>query len=262
MYSSEKRRLFQAEPERFSSSHGRHRPKGWTESVQSYMVEAKRELACLMANQRLLGRPYTWLVTLNITEVMEPDEVNRLWAVVARRLRRAGVVAHRVAEVNSDDKVHFHLLLSSEHTKTELRGIVDKAAADLPLRKHLEQVKSSYGRAAYILKAQVEGVSADGKRVLKDKYRDKRTLFQPHTGIHKVGVVGKFFIKPKTQLRAVMQEYAKKQAEAMKSPSKRRLVNRLYGFFGGYYSRAELTRLIATHGDEEVWVAWADKLDR
>ncbi len=257
---SSDRRLFQVEPERFSSSHGRHRPKGWTESVQSYLVEAKRELSCLVANERLLGRPYTWLITLNITEVMKAHEVNRLWAMVARRLRRAGVVGYRVAEVNADNLVHFHLLLSSQHTETELRDIVDEASADLPLRKHMEQVRSSYGTAGYILKAQVEGMSSNGKRVLKDKHGSKRTLFQPHTGIRKIGVVGKFFVKSKTELRAEMQKYAKQQAEAMKSLSKQRLVNHLFGFFGGYYSRAELTRLIAKHGNEEAFRSWADKL--
>ena len=257
---SSERRLFQAEPKWFSSSHGRHRPKGWTESVQSYKVEAQRELSCLMANQRLLGRPYTWLITLNIISVMSAAQVNKLWAVVARRLRRTGVVAYRVVEVNSDNKVHFHLLLSSEHTETDLRGILDKAAADLPLRKHMERVRLPYETAAYILKAPVEGVSSDRKRPLKDKHGNRRMLFTPHTGIRKIGVVGKFFLKPKTKLRAVMQEYAKKQAEAMKSPSKRRLVNHLYGFFGGAYSRVELTRIVAERGDEEAFRSWADKL--
>jgi hypothetical protein len=225
-------------------------------------VEAKRELACLVANQRLLGRPYTWHICLNIIEVMEAHEVNRLWATVARRLRRGGVVAYRVAEVNPDDKVHFHLLLSSRHTPTELRKIVGMAVAELPLRKHIEPVRSSYATAAYILKAWVKGVSPDGRRMLKDKYGSKRTLFRVHTGIRKIGVVGDFFVKPKAQLRAVMREYAKKLAEAMESRSKQRLVNHLYDFFGGHYSMAELTRLIALHGDEEAWVAWAKKLKR
>jgi len=215
--------IFQDKPKFISNS--LHPDKGWTTSISGYLAEAKKLSGCLIENKRLHGKPYTWLVTLNIHKTMTPislkEWVENHWTRIKRNLGSQKVVCFWAIEVNKKNKIHYHLLLTSNHTKKELEEIIEKS---MPLRGSVggwhKKVKIIDGKSKripyYITKAKIEGITKKGWHS-KDLYKRKRVLFVPHLGIKKHGIVGKFWLKSVDNIWTEKKKRAKDIAEKLEN---------------------------------------------
>ena len=97
MYDSEEPgELFQKKPPFRTAS--LYKPKGWTETVEGYINEAKQLAMCILHNEKAMRRSYTWAVHINMNVAMTPDQITSQWAKTCRTLRRRGIVALWVRE--------------------------------------------------------------------------------------------------------------------------------------------------------------------
>ena len=225
--------IFQDKPKFISNS--LHPDKGWTTSISGYLAEAKKLSGCLIENKRLHGKPYTWLVTLNIHKTMTPISlkawVENHWTRIKRNLGSQKVVCFWAIEVNKKNKIHYHLLLTSNHTKKELEEIIEKS---MPLRGSVggwhKKVKIIDGKSKripyYITKAKIEGITKKGWHS-KDLYARKRILFKPNLGIRKHGKIGEFWAK---SIEEIWDE-KKKKAKAISDKLENGDVKMVAAFF-------------------------------
>ena len=215
--------IFQDKPKFISNS--LHPDKGWTTSISGYLAEAKKLSGCLIENKRLHGKPYTWLVTLNIHKTMTPislkEWVENHWTSITKNLRSQKVVCFWAIEVNKKNKIHYHLLLTSNHTKKELEEIIEKS---MPLRgsvggwhKKVKIIDCKSKRIPYyITKAKIEGITKKGWHS-KDLYKKKRVLFVPNLGIKKHGIVGEFWLKSVKKIWTEKKKRAKALADKLEN---------------------------------------------
>jgi hypothetical protein len=264
MYSSRRTPLFQKQPEyftRYRNRQGKPAPKGFTESIQSYVKEAGKELTLLLRNRELQEHPYRWAATINLEKALSPKDINTTWARIARKLKRSGVVAYRIAEPSKANKVHFHLLVKSSHTEAELKRIVAAATDGIDCRTHVSPIEDEFRYVAYILKARIEVVV--GGKLVKDYHSPKRLLFQSKTGIRKVGTVGKFWVQPKAKIWESIRQQQQQLGEAVASPEMKCLIQYLYAdFFGKTIPKKQLERQIGLNVEEPAIKEWAAEVQK
>src|SRR5690606_22295191 len=87
--------------------------KGWTDSIEGYVNEAKKLATCIINNRRA-GRQYPWFLTIYIRAMLSPNQITAQWTKVCRNLRSHGIVAIWVREPTKAGKVHYHLLVCNE----------------------------------------------------------------------------------------------------------------------------------------------------
>src|SRR5262249_26057728 len=109
--SATSRKIYQEKPA--YSKPSQHKPKCWTDSVLGYTNEAKQWATCVLRNRRLMGRPYTWAVHINLNEEIPPDLVADLWEKTKRKLNDRGIVCLWVREPNRLNKVHYHIIVKN-----------------------------------------------------------------------------------------------------------------------------------------------------
>jgi hypothetical protein len=239
--------------------------KGWTDTVVGYCNEASKEATLLLRNRLLQGHPYTWDVGINFELEQTPKQISDTWSKVRRKLNQAGVVAYRVLETTTDghgkptNRVHYHLLVKSQHTKHELEGIIDRSIPEgIPYHKHIKPIKNQWGFICYILKARVEGRRGEW---LKDLYRNERILFRPNLGIKKIATVGKFWTKPKAKIWEEIKAQEEQIGNNLEEKKLRRLVNFVHeDFFGGQMARKDIERSIGRHADNDGIRRWAEQV--
>jgi len=266
MYDSNQEPLFQSDPLEFRQSS--FKPKGWTDTVESFLNEAKKEATLLLRNRQLQGHCYRWDVGINFESEQSAKEISDTWAKVRRMLKQVGVVAYRILEITTDgnghpmNRVHYHLLVKSDHSKADLEKAIDQSIPKgIPFHKHVKPIENEWGYILYILKAQVEGYNKQRRRV-KDLYADARILFRPKLGIKKVATVGNFWAnKSKSTIWSEIKDKERRIGENLQRPEVALLVNFIHeDFFGRQIARKKIERSIGLHADDESIRRWAEKL--
>jgi hypothetical protein len=241
------------------------KPKGWTDSLESYINEAGKLRTLILRNRRLAGQPYTWHVTINVESVQTPAEIKTLWDRACRSLRDSGIVALWVREPTKSNKVHYHLILRTQITRKELEKVI-KAA--MPKKqpgqkragwhKSIKPVTDDWQLAHYVTKAKIAG-SVRGRRV-DDYYASKRLLFVSGLPFNKVGMVGDFWVKPKGKMWDDVKAVEKKIAEGLAKPNVRRLAKYAYDLIGGYFKLKDIERSIGAAAGEPEVRGWIESL--
>jgi hypothetical protein len=207
-------------------------------------------------------------VGINFEIDQSPKEISETWAKVRRKLQAAGIVAYRILEITTDgngrpmNRVHYHLLVKSDHTKADLERAIDTSIpAGLPFHKHVKPIKNPWGYICYILKAKVGGFNKQGRRVA-DKWADERIMFRSKLGIKKVATVGKFFVKSKAALWNDIKEQERTIGDNLARPEIAGLVDFLYNnYFGRQIDRKDIERRVGLHADGEPIQRWAAKVE-
>ena len=265
MYYSDYEPLFQSNPDEYRQSS--FKPKGWTDTVVSYLNEAKKEATLLVRNRKLQGHRYRWDVGINFEVEQTPKQITDTWAKVRRKLKAAGVVAYRIIELTTDgnghptNRVHYHLIVKSEHTQPDLERAIDQSIPEgIPFHKHVKPIENEWGFILYILKAKIEGWNKKGRWV-KDLYADQRIMFRPKLGIKKVATVGNFFVKSKAAIWTEIKNQERLIAENLQRPEIARLVKYIHEVhFARQEPLKDTQRSIGLHADDEGIRQWAEKL--
>lgn len=237
--------------------------KSWTETVQGYLNEAKNLTTCLIRNRELAKRPYTLFLTIYVDVTMQPKAINDWWKKAARNLQRKGVVAIWVREPTRTNRVHYHLLLRSIHTKEQLATIIEES---LPSRKtgrwhkNIKVVRKRDGRLLrYITKAKTAGETKSGI-YLSDLYRRKRLLFKSGLGIRKHGTIGRFWSKSKEAIWEDVKAREKRIAEGLEQPNVKRLAQHAYEFVDGYVPLRQIERNFGYYPDSPGIQNWIEQV--
>lgn len=255
--------LYQKKP--VVSKPSRYRPKGWTETVEGYVAEARQLARTLIDNRRLMGRSYSWHLTINVEVVQTPDKITALWTAVCRNLRRKGLVALWVREPTKNGKVHYHLVVKSVIGQRALRSLVQESMPDLGVttpkgRRRLgwhmkmQPVKDDWQLVHYVCKAKIAryvgGVKVD------DFYKGKRLLFSANLDLKKYGTIGGFWERPKASLWQDVKDTEARIAEGLDKPDVRRLARHVHDFLGGHVPLKEIERNFGYYAEDPVIQNW------
>lgn len=243
-----------------------YKPKGWTDSIEGYIHEARKLTTLILRNRKLAGEPYTWFGTIVVEAVLPPKDVAALWTRAARSMREAGIVALWVREPSKQNKVHYHLLLRSRHTEAKLRDIVKAAMPQKQVGQkragwhmNLKPVTDDeWWLAHYITKAKIAG-RLNGRPV-SDLYAKKRLLFVSGLPFNKVGEIGAFWVKPKTKMWDDVKATEKKIAEGLEMPNVGRLAEYVHEFLGGYVPLEKIRRSFGSQADGVAVNTWIEGL--
>lgn len=240
------------------------RAKGWTETVEGYINEAKQWAMCINRNRKLMKRPYTWVVHLNLNEEVSPEYVSPMWNKVKRKLNAHGIICLWVREVNRLNKVHYHIIIKNRISSDDLKAAIEDSMpprSEVMWRKRVEKIQSQWHLAYYVVKAKIAGKTRSGKFV-NDLYRHKRLLFKPHLGFRKVGTIGKFWEqgKSKTTMWKDIQTIEKKIAEGLENPDVVKLVDHVADMLGDAVPRSRIERSYGYWSDVESVQDWIDRL--
>jgi len=255
-YSVKNDEIFQRKPQYSRPSH--FQLKSWTDTVQGYCHEAKRLTHCILQNRGLMQRPYSWFVTIYIWKTMSPKEATALWSKVCRSLRRQGVVALWVREPSKNNRIHYHLLVSSRISRAEL---VRAIKAAMPPRKEIgwhqgiRKNNDTIWLAYYLTKAKIRGWRKGNYS--SDKYAAKRLLFKPGLNIKKYGTIGPFWVRPVKALWKAKQDRERAIAEGLADDNIRLLARHAYELIGGYIPLVKVERSFGVSAADPMVQAWA-----
>jgi hypothetical protein len=143
---------------------------------------------CVLRNRKLMKRPYTWAVHINLNEEYRPDQVSPMWKKVARKLEDRCIVALWVREPNRLNKLHYHIIVKNQISKADLKKAIEDAMPPWSVvkwRKRVEQIKNEWRLCHSVFKAKAKGRTKKGVLV-NDLYRHKRLLFLPKMPFKKV----------------------------------------------------------------------------
>ena len=184
-------------------------PKGtWTDTIDGYIYEAKKLTYCLLENKKLAGKPYTFFVTINFHQALTLKKINAFynenWIANCEKLKKKGLIACWIIEGSKENKIHFHLVVLSNHTHKELAKIFEDC---LPIRKSnggwhkkIEHIKENDFRLLhYFTKGKLTGKTKKGREV-DDLYKNKRILFKKRLGIKKLGSIGEFWFHSREKI--------------------------------------------------------------
>ena len=194
--------IYQLDPPITNGSN--YKLKTWTDTSDGYIYEAKNLTYCLLENKKLIGKRYSWFVTINFHHTMTLKKIKAFykenWADNCRKLQKKGLIAFWVIEVSKENKIHFHLIVLSNHTEKELDQIFEDC---LPNRKFIggwhkkiQQIdEDDFWLMHYVSKAKLTITTKKGE-IIEDIYKNKRLLFKKRLGIKKHGSIGEFWFKP------------------------------------------------------------------
>jgi hypothetical protein len=253
--------LFQTDPP--FSKPSLYKPKGWTDTVAGYIREAKKLTMCLLRNECLMDHPYQWHVTINFEAVQTPAQIRQRWAKARKSLKRSGVVALSVMEVNRSNHVHFHLIVSSRMSKGALEQAVEKAMPSqnvIGWHNRPQRIKpgETWELAHYVTKAKKPGY-VNG-RLVDDYYASKRILFKPKLGLHKHYAIGPFWVKPKAAIWTDIRAKEKRIADGLEQPGVRKLVDFIYELLDRTMPLKGIERAFGFHADSEPVKRWVEQL--
>jgi hypothetical protein len=239
------------------------RAKGWTDCVAGYIREARKLVTCILRNEALMLHPYHWHVTINYESVQTPAEIKTCWTKVCKKLKKSGVVALWVREVNRSNRVHYHLIVSNQIRKEALDQAVEDAMPPrevIPWHKRLQRIKQgeTWQLAHYITKAQIAGY-VDGRRVV-DYYATKRLLFKPKLGLVKYRTIGDFWVKRKAAIWQVIKDKEKRIAEGLEKPGMPELVVYIYELLDQTLPLYKIERAFGYHAESEPVQRWIVQL--
>lgn len=255
-------KIFQTNP--VFSKPSQFKPKGWTDTTAGYIREANQWAMCVLRNRKLMKRPYSWVVHLNLNEELPPATIKEMWPKVCRKLKDRGIVALWVREPNSLNKCHYHILIKNMISKTDLMRAIEESMPSRQVvkwRKRVEPIKNEWRLCHYIFKAKISGHNKKGIFV-KDLYRSKRLLFSAKLKFKKVGTIGDFWEqdKSKKKLWDEIKAIEKRIGEGLEQPNVKRLCQHVYDFLGGYVPLKTIERSYGFSSDSEAVQNWIDSL--
>lgn len=238
-----------------------YRPKGWTDTVAGYIREARKLTTLILRNRKLMGRSYTWHVTINVETVQTPKEITALWSKVCGRLRRRGVVALWVREPTRSGKVHYHVIVKNQIGKATLEQAIKESMppkSEVGWHKRIQPVTDDWQLAHYVTKAKLPGW-ANGERV-DDYYARKRLLFVPKLGLVKSHTIGAFWERPKKAVWQDIVDHEKRIDAGLDKPGVRELVDHVYDLLGGTVDQEDIERSFGYHAASSRVRRWAEQL--
>ena len=210
-----------------------HKPRSWTETIQSFINNAHELSQCLLRNMKLTPGGYSLAVTINVRADLSIDEIKSVWKKATRKMRSHGVVALWVREPNRRDRCNYHLIVSTPRTQKEMEEILEismPSRKEVMWHKQVRPIKSPFVWAKYICKAKMSG-SKKGK-LLRDMYAGKRLLFHTRTGLDKFGTIGPFWKKPKAILWKEIQDREKRIATGLDQPNVKAAAKFMFDYLG------------------------------
>jgi len=252
--------IYQKKPAYSKPRYQNKKPKGWTDSIESYCIEADRLTQCLLNNKILAKKPYTWFVTIKVHKTLSPIEIKEFWNSATGKFKRKGVVALWIREATRNNRIHYHLLFRSEHSEKELTSIVEYSMPPRSITrwsKSVERVKDcDYRLFQYLGKSKV----AFGGN--PDIYAKKRLLLVPKKGIYKLGQIGGFWLKSR---KAIYKEKSKVEGRICLGSEQeyvRDLIQHVHTVFFPDRPIEKIARPIAYYWDSEYVQDWISKLFR
>jgi hypothetical protein len=255
-------RIYQQKPAFSKPSH--HKPKGWTDSVLGYINEARQWARCLLRNRRLMGRPYTWVVHINLNEEYPPDQISPMWKKVARKLEDRGIVCFWVREPNRLNKLHYHIIVKNEISEADLKKAIEESMPSRKVvkwRKRVEPIKKEWRLCHYVVKAKIKGRNKKGI-MAEDLYRDKRLLFLAKLKFRKVGTIGDFWEggRSKKKMWKEIKAIEKQIGEGLEKPNVKRLCEYVYDFLGGCVPLKHIERSYGYDAEGPAVQDWIESL--
>lgn len=246
------------------SKPSKFQPKGWTDTVLGYIREAKQWAMCLLRNRRLMKRPYTWAVHINLNEEVPLDTIAPMWEKTCRKLNDRGLVCIWVRESNRLNKMHYHIIVKTSISIAELKRAIDDAMPSRKVvkwRKRVEPIINEWRLCHYVFKAKVNGYNKHGIMV-DDLYRTKRLLFKANMPFRKVGTIGEFWEggKNKTKMWNEIRAIEKRIADGLGKPNMTLLVKHVYQLIGDTMPLKAIKRSLGYWADEPAIQDWLDSL--
>jgi len=174
--------------------------RSWTDSRDTFQNTARREFTLLSANHRWANH----LVTLKYLTEFTAFEICAIWFALRALLKLRHVIAFAVAEITTRshvlpdgsrryfpiNRIHYHILVDSDLSERQLRGVFNRSCLDAGLMKGEFEVQYEPIRNRREFEHKC-------KYILKfDTFAEQAILFQPGTGINKVCSIGRWFINP------------------------------------------------------------------
>ncbi len=240
-----------------------YKPKGWTDTVAGYIREAKKLTMCILLNERLMEWPYQWHLTINFEAEQTPAEVRERWTKARKSLKKSGVVALSIMEINRSNRVHFHLIVSSRIGEAALRRAVEEAMPSQEVigwHNRPQRIKDGemWQLAHYVIKAKIAGYV--NSRPVEDYYASKRLLFKPKLGLHKHHAIGAFWVKPRAAIWKGIAAKEERIADGLEHPGVRKLVDYVYELLGRTERLKDIERAFGYHADSEPVRRWVEQL--
>jgi hypothetical protein len=219
---------------------------------------------CVLRNRKLMKRPYTWAVHINLNEEYPPDQIGPMWKKAARKLEDRGIVALWAREPNRLNKLHYYIIVKNQISKAELKKAIEDAMPPRSVvqwRKRVEPIINEWRLCHYVFKAKIKGRAKKGVLV-NDPYRAKRLLFKVNMPFRKVGTIGDFWEqnKSKTKLWEDIKAIEKKIGEGLDKPNVKRLAAYVHDFLGGFIPLKDIERSFGLDADGPVVQDWIKRL--
>lgn len=225
---------------------GKPRQGGW-KTVCGYVYEAKKLSHCLIANERLQGRRYSWHVTINIHHVIDDDEHKRVWQQ-ATRVFRQNFAAFYIREPDRNNHVNYHLIIKSEISKGRLEKWIETAFPQITITSSIAPIYSTIGLCRYITKH-------------GSKYDNKRLLFSEACTLNKHGSIGTFWKQPPKQIWEAKVKTERRLSATLNEGYHdiQRAAKYLHHLVGGYVKFRHIRRNLTAHypGNEDATAALA-----
>lgn len=252
-------RLYQSNPPKRSRDKF-FKENGWN-TVDGYLYEADKATRCVeWAACHYFKTPFTYFVSLNFLDDLDPPELNKLLVKVCRYLKDKKVVALCVVEASKlrttkkkgricGDRFNVHLLLRS--VTYNIKDLIKTATKGFRTNIKADKFNSKKGRnaAAYMFKAK-RAKWRDGKLVTADRWAKKRTLFKKEHKIRKYRTIGSFWPAGmnKEKIWGEIMAVEAKIAQGMGQPGVDEYTDTLQALTGGWFTRKRVLREVAYWG--------------
>lgn len=240
------------------------KPKGWCDTVEGYLREAKKLTTLLVRNRKLMKAPYVWFLTIYVDFHQSPNEISSWWNKAKRNLTRKGLDAIWIREPTRSNKAHYHLLVKNRISKMDMARIIEESLPSRELGRwhkgiRLIDPEDEWHLLNYFSKAKIEGKNKAGK-YFADLYGHKRLLFVKNLRIRKLGTIGNFWVKSKTVLWKEVIEQEKRIAEGLEKPNVKRLCRYVHEYLGGFVPLEKIERSYAYWSDSDGVQHWIQSL--
>ena len=165
--------------------------QSWTSSMATYQNAARREYHLLLSNCREANHE----IVIGYQREYFIQELIDQFVLIKEHLTNEGIIAYCVAEITTDgfnnpvNRIHYHFLIDYPGFKHRLKRIFINACRYAGLQL------GSDCKIKYYSIPDSEVYERKCRYILKYKtFKKWAILFQPGTGINKVGMVNHFFI--------------------------------------------------------------------
>ncbi len=225
-----------------------------TQSIEGFLRDGGRQLACIIESNLKTGREFQWFVTINHEDILSVDQINTEWKTFTNRTRRyyaQGLSFFWVREPTPSDtrRIHYHLAILNgfcDDIRT-MDGILRTCLSRFS-RYHMD-ILPAYPRhvAPYMLK-------------LGEKHREKILLFKPYLKLRRHGLAGQFLPKgmKKKTLMSKVSAYGSRIREGASLAGNAEVIRHISEFLQLPFK--EVRRMVGEDPYNPVWEAWGDSM--